>query len=110
MQALEKLSEDDLDAMASISITRNNFEEAKNDIAQLLSTNTQNLIFKSKSEVRRAVEGNSLVINDIKITKQDLSETATLAEKISNFIKGKYLLVQKSKKEKFILKVMNDER
>ena len=110
MQALEKLSEEDLDAMASISITRSNFEEAKNDIAQLLSTNTQNLIFKSKSEVRRAVEGNSLVINDIKITKQDLSETATLAEKISNFIKGKYLLVQKSKKEKFILKVMNDER
>lgn len=107
MQALEALKEEDLDAMTAIEIHRSEFETAKYDALSLLSGATQNIIFRSKGEARRAIEGNSVSINNIKLGKQDLNEASTFAEKTSKLIKGKYLLAQKSKKEKFIVKISN---
>jgi len=105
VQALETLSEDDLDTMTALEISEKDFVEANNDILLLLSGATQNIIFKSKGEARRAVEGNSVSINNIKVTKKDLSEASSFATNFKDLIKGKYFLAQKSKKDKYIVKV-----
>ncbi|MDX1904711.1 MAG: tyrosine--tRNA ligase [Thermonemataceae bacterium] len=103
VEDLELMPESDIDSMVSVSISSNDYQEALQDVTLLLSGSTQNLIFKSKGEARRAIEGNSVSINAIKITKQDLGQS--FKEKISKLIRNKYLLIQKSKKDKFIVKI-----
>lgn len=105
LEALEALSEEDLDAMSSVEISDAEFNEAINDIPLLLSGTTQSVIFKSKGEARRAIEGNSVSLNNIKVTKQHLNDSNTFAENFKTLIKNKYILAQKSKKDKFLIKI-----
>ncbi len=56
-------------------------------------------VFKSKSELRRAIKGNALAVNKTKIsTPEHLLEA-------SNILDGGYVLIENGKKNKFILKV-----
>ena len=70
-------------------------EMAESSLPDLLSVHTA--IFSSKGELRRMVQGGGLMINRQKI--QD-AEGRILA---SDFINGKYLLVQKGKKNYFLI-------
>jgi tyrosyl-tRNA synthetase len=55
------------------------------------------MVFPSKGELRRTIQGNGLSINKEKITDPELILNT------SNLIGGKYLLVQKGKKNYFLL-------
>ena len=54
-------------------------------------------IFSSKSELRRAIQGNSLSINKTKIQ----SHEDQIVD--SEFLHGKYLMIEHGKKKKYIL-------
>ena len=69
------------------------------DAATFLSATTHNLIFKSKGEARKMIQGGGVSINKSKVTSP---------EDIVNhdLLQGKYLLAQKGKKNYFLIKVV----
>jgi tyrosyl-tRNA synthetase len=69
------------------------------DIVDVLSTNTQNIIFTSKGEARKMIQGNGVSINKTKINLETrLDQTHILNQK--------YILAQKGKKDYFLLKIV----
>ncbi len=66
-------------------------------VADLLAEKTQ--VFPSKGELRRLVQGGGLSINKLKIENPDLPVGKEF------LLNGKYLLVQKGKKNYFLLRV-----
>ncbi len=68
---------------------------SENSLDKLLSQECS--IFSSVSEFRRAIKGNALAINKIKITDHE----ATIQP--SDYIHGKYLMVENGKKNKYLL-------
>ena len=69
-----------------------------NDVTTFLSETTQNIIFKSKGEARKMIQGGGVSINKTKIQAPDQSVDFTL-------LQNKYLLAQKGKKNYYLIKV-----
>jgi len=99
----ESLSKLDKDTFLSIfegvpmfDIRKEKIETGQN-VIELLTTETN--IFENKSEVRRLIQGNGLSINKTKIGSADVVIDA------SYLIRNEYILVQKGKKDYFIIKV-----
>ena len=67
------------------------------NVVELLATNTQ--VFENKSEVRRMIQGGGLSINKNKIESADSIINA------SGLIKDEYLLIQKGKKNYYIIRI-----
>lgn len=68
------------------------------DVTTFLSEKTGNIIFKSKGEARKMIQGGGVSINKRKITSHDQAVDHHL-------LQGKYLLAQKGKKNYFLIKV-----
>ena len=75
-------------------------EQWKNltDITDLVSSVTQGIIFKSKGEARRTIQGGGLSINKIRITDPHQKTDLLLLQE-------KYLLVQRGKKQCYLVVV-----
>lgn len=71
-----------------------------NNVTDFLSEDTNNLVFASKGEARRIIQGGGVSINKIKINSIDQKVDFEL-------LQGKYLLVQKGKKNYYLLKVVS---
>lgn len=69
--------------------------QAGSSITDLLSVHTG--VFSSKGELRRLVQGGGLMLNKEKISDPEKTVSS------SDFINGKYLLVQKGKKNYFLI-------
>lgn len=78
-------------------IQRSTLKGSEN-ICDLLSVQTEGIIFKSKGEARRLIQGGGLSVNKEKVMDPN-SETDF------ELIKDKYLLVQKGKKNYFLIEV-----
>ena len=74
-----------------------NKSQLDTNMVELLSTVTQGIIFSSKGESRRMIQGGGVSINKVKITEEKT--------KIS-LLQGKYLLVQKGKKNYYLIVVI----
>jgi tyrosyl-tRNA synthetase len=74
-------------------------EALQTDIASFLSSHTQSLIFSSKSEARRMVNGGGVSINKVKVEN---------TEQPMNFdlLQEKYLIVQKGRRNYYLVKVI----
>lgn len=102
-ETLQKLDEltflSVFEGVTQISISKSDLLSCTN-VIDFLSIATQNLIFPSKSEARKMIEGGGVSINKIKIDNQS---------KITDFdfIQQKYLLVQKGKKNYNIINITN---
>ncbi|MCC5921881.1 MAG: tyrosine--tRNA ligase [Cyclobacteriaceae bacterium] len=68
------------------------------DVTSLLSEVSEYFIFKSKGEARKMIQSNAVAIN-----KEKVSDPAALPE--FELLQGKYLLVQKGKKNYFVIEV-----
>ncbi|SMD45307.1 tyrosyl-tRNA synthetase [Aquiflexum balticum DSM 16537] len=79
------------------TITKAEFAAAEN-ILDLLSEKTNFIIFPSKGEARKMIQGGGVSIN-----KEKISEPNQLV--LHSLLQGKYLLVQKGKKQYFIISV-----
>jgi tyrosyl-tRNA synthetase len=67
-------------------------------VVELLVTETA--VFPSKGELRRTIKGNGLSLNKAKLTDQEYLVTE------ADLINGSYLLVQKGKKNYYIIEVV----
>lgn len=70
-----------------------------NDVTTFLSETTQNIIFKSKGEARKMIQGGGVSINKSKINAPDQSMDFEL-------LQDKYLLAQRGKKNYYLIKVV----
>jgi len=78
-------------------ISPNDLSESVN-ISDLLSVRTNNIIFKSKGEARRMIQGGGVSVNKIKISDPDSKPDFSL-------LQDKYLVIQRGKKNYFLVKV-----
>jgi len=85
------------DGVPQAFISKEDFESTAN-VVDLLSEKTQGIIFPSKGEARKMIQGGGLSINKEKISDPNSAPAYTL-------LQGKYLLVQKGKKQYFIISV-----
>jgi tyrosyl-tRNA synthetase len=67
-------------------------------ITDLVSVETQNIIFPSKGEARKMIQGGGVSVNKSKVSDPNQKPNFDL-------LKGKYLVVQKGKKNYFIVEV-----
>lgn len=97
---LESLDEDTLlsvfEGVPQVDITKDVLAETPT-ITDLLSVATGNVIFASKGEARKMITGGGVSINKVKIESEQRIDYKLL--------QNKYLLVQKGKKNYFLLKV-----
>ncbi|MEM6737020.1 MAG: tyrosine--tRNA ligase [Bacteroidota bacterium] len=99
---LESLDEKTLlqvfEGVPQTEISKNDFENAS-DVTTFLSETTKNIIFKSKGEARKMIQGGGVSINKTKVIAPD--------EKIAHaLLQKKYLLAQRGKKNYFLIKVV----
>jgi tyrosyl-tRNA synthetase len=87
-----------LDAIDPVEISRNDFDSCHN-VTDLLSVATQSKIFASKGEARKMITGGGVSINKNKVT--DPAQAIS-----SNLLWNKYLMIQKGKKNYYLVKVV----
>ncbi len=86
------------EAVPQVTISYQSFSEAA-DVASLLSEVTENTIFASKGEARRMIKGGGVSIN-----KKKIESDAEMPGQ--DFLQDKYLLVQKGKKNYYLIKIV----
>ena len=99
METLQSLDEATFkkifDGVPQTTISKADFEVA-GGILDILSSSTNNEIYSSKGEARRALQGNAISINKVKIT----DEKMPLAD--ITLLNGKFILVGKGKKNHIV--------
>lgn len=70
------------------------------DVTTFLSETTQNIIFKSKGEARKMIQGGGVSMNKTKVTAPDQSMEFGLLQE-------RYLLAQRGKKNYYLIKVVD---
>lgn len=98
---LESLDEGTLlavfEGVPQVTISKADFEATTSPI-ELLSTVTESLIFKSKGEARKMIQGGGVGINKAKL--QDINSLPQI-----NLLKDKYFLVQRGRRNYFLVTV-----
>ena len=98
---LQSLDEDTLlavfEGVPQVAISRAAFESC-NTVTDLLAEATQAIIFHSKNEARKMIQGGGVSINKIKISDPSLKPAFEL-------LQNKYLLAQKGKKNYYLIRV-----
>lgn len=98
---LESLDEDTLlsvfDGVPQITISKNTFSNSQN-VTDLLSEESNGIVFPSKGEARRMIKGGGVSVNKVKLS----NENQPVDFKLLN---NKYLLAQKGKKNYFLITV-----
>ncbi len=85
------------DGVPKVDISRAEYDSIANPV-DLLSELTKNEIFPSKGEARRMIQGGGVSINKEKVEKPEAMPAVQL-------LQGKYLLVQKGKKNYYLIEV-----
>ena len=100
-ESLQKLSESDFltvfEGVPQVEISKNELENGINVIDLLAEKST---VFPSKGEAKKMILGGGVSINKTKIEDINLSVNTTL------LLNGKHLLVQKGKKNYFLIKAI----
>lgn len=100
-ESLQKLDEKTLlsifEGVPQFTVSKERLEREGIDIVTLLTEETE--VFSSKGELRRSINGNAISINKTKINKAEYCVNQ------DNLIKGRYILVQKGKKNYYLLTV-----
>lgn len=92
----ERLLLEVFDGVPQVSVSKSSLESSLN-VTDFLSETTSGVIFKSKGEARRMISGGGVSINKSKINNTEQTMDFEL-------INDKYLLVQKGKKNYFLVK------
>jgi tyrosyl-tRNA synthetase len=96
---LKSLDEDTLlsvfEGVPQVSISKTSYENAAS-LTDLLSEVTQSIIFPSKGETRKMIQGGGVSINKEKVADANIKPQYAL-------LSNKYLLVQKGKKNYYLL-------
>jgi len=85
------------DGVPQVQVNRSEYESLEN-VLDLFGEMTQGVVFPSKGEARKMIQGGGVSINKEKLGDPNVSPFFQL-------LQGKYLLVQKGKKNYFIIEV-----
>lgn len=85
------------EGVPQVSVSRETYVNTPN-ILELLSTATQLLIFSSKGEARKMISAGGVSVNKAKVENSELALNFAL-------LQNKYLLIQKGKKNYFLIKI-----
>lgn len=85
------------EGVPQVTISKADFEATTNPV-ELLSTVTESIIFSSKGEARKMIQGGGVGINKTKLQGVDVIPEI-------NLLQGKYFLVQKGKKNYYLITV-----
>lgn len=100
-EELQSLDESTLldvfEGVPQTSISKSDFENCPN-VTDLLSVVTQGIIFPSKGEARKMIQGGGVSINKLKVDEPNKKLDVPL-------LQDKYLLAQKGKKNYYLVKV-----
>lgn len=100
-EELESLDENTLlsvfEGVPQVVITRSELDAAST-VTDLLSAVSKNIIFPSKGEARKMIQGGGVSLNKQKVTDPSIKP-------VVNLLQGKYLLAQKGKKNYYLLKI-----
>jgi tyrosyl-tRNA synthetase len=98
-EELQTLDEDTLlavfEGVPQVSISRSEYENTPT-VTDLLSTVAKNIVFPSKGEARKMIQGGGVSINKMKL--EDVN-----AKPVFTLLQDKYLLAQKGKKNYYLL-------
>lgn len=83
------------DGVPQTEISKEEWDTCTN-VLDLISVSTRNEVYASKGEARRAIQGNGVSINKVKISDEKLALTEL------QLLQGKYLLVGKGKKNHIV--------
>jgi len=86
------------EGVPKIEMSKEALQQASN-VTDLLSELTGGQIFPSKGEARRMIKGGGVSINKAKVTSAESAPATTL-------LQGKYLVVQRGKKNYFLIEVI----
>lgn len=99
LETLQSLDENTFtsvfEGVPQTEITKEELENCQN-VLDLISVATRNEVYPSKGEARRAIQGNGVSINKVKISDEKLA-TSEL-----QLLQGKYLLIGKGKKNHIV--------
>ena len=87
------------DTVPKYEITKEKYD-AISSVTDLFSAETEGLVFKSKGEARKMIKGGGVSINKAKLSDSEMNLEGL------ELIQGKYLLLQKGKKNYYLLKVV----
>jgi len=87
-----------LEGVPQVAVSKAELENQAN-VTEFLSDLTKGLVFSSKGEARRMIKGGGVSINKVRLTKPE-------QEMDFNLLQDRYLLVQKGKKNYFLVKVV----
>jgi len=95
--AVELLSNASSDLIAQLPIIEANMGD--NSLLELLTGSTNNIIFSSNGEARKAIQGNAVSVNKVKVTDplKKLDKT--------DLIKNRYILIGNGKQKNYILSI-----
>jgi tyrosyl-tRNA synthetase len=85
------------DGVPQVQVNRSEYDSLEN-VLDLFGEMTQGVVFPSKGEARKMIQGGGVSINKEKLSDPNVSPFFQL-------LQGKYLLVQKGKKNYFIIEV-----
>ncbi|MBW3468092.1 tyrosine--tRNA ligase [Arthrospiribacter ruber] len=85
------------DGVPQTTIDKNEYQSTSN-VVELLSEKTSGIIFSSKGEARKMIQGGGVSVNKEKLTDPNSAVDFTL-------LQDKYLLVQKGKKNYYIVEI-----
>lgn len=85
------------DGVPQTAIDKNEYQSISN-VVELLSEKTSGIIFSSKGEARKMIQGGGVSVNKEKLTDPNSAVDFTL-------LQDKYLLVQKGKKNYYIVEI-----
>jgi tyrosyl-tRNA synthetase len=88
---------DIFEGVPQVEISKSEFESCTN-VTDFLSTTTKDVIFPSKGEARKMIKGGGVSINKAKVENENDPLNFDL-------LQGKYVLVQKGKKNYYLVKV-----
>ncbi len=98
---LQSLDEDTLlavfEGVPQTSISKSEFENCSN-VTDLLSVVTGGIIFSSKGEARKMIQGGGVSLNKLKVDDPNIKADLKL-------LQGKYLLAQKGKKNYYLISI-----
>lgn len=86
------------DGVPQVQIARNEYQQLET-VLDLFGDISQGVVFNSKGEARKMIQGGGLSINKEKVTDPNAALNLTL-------LQNKYLLVQKGKKNYFIIEIV----
>ena len=100
-EQLQKLSEEDFlsvfEGVEQFEVTK---AEVESGISIIDFTTEKTKIFPSKSEAKKMIQGGGVAINKLKIDNLELMVNS------EHYINDKYILVQKGKKNYYVVKVV----